>query len=135
MDELNRAKKVVKSGKPLRRDWFPHDLGSYDSLGRFSQALETPGTERTVGAFLVAELAIRYTYVDVESPFELDIDYEDPNVHNYEPQREPNIFHAALTIGGGDEWGLPHRDDKARKKFWQWWLNEAVPASWNLEEI
>lgn len=136
VDELNRAKEIVKNGKPIRRQFIWRLQPDYDEInGEFLQKPQSADLARAATAFLAAEDAINFTFHDVESPFELDIDYEDPNVHNYEPQRNPNVFWASLVFAGGKEWNFPFEDNKARRKFWQWWLNKAVPASWNLEEI
>lgn len=139
LKELEKAREVVKRASPTAKKQVFELSPSYLTVESEFSPTSSPELQRALWAYLTAEFAVQFTYTDVESPFELDIDYEDPEVHNYEPQRNPCMFYASIAvggyIGGYQDWTCSYEDKKAKRKFWLWWLNEAVPASWDLKDI
>lgn len=47
-------------------------------------------------------------------------------------------FHAAVAYANGPTWAIraaPDSDPHKRREFWEWWIKEAVPRAWNLQQI
>jgi hypothetical protein len=78
------------------------------------------------GAFAVLQIALW------EVPFDL-LSVEDFDPGLTEGDIDPNVldpsFFAANAESGGSIWDEKTSPEK-RKKFWEWWLDDAVPFAW-----
>jgi hypothetical protein len=49
--------------------------------------------------------------------------------YDLDAEEQDTAFLASLAFGGGDEGEAAYRPE-LRRDFWQWYLDEAVPAAW-----
>ena len=136
---LTEAKRLVQSGTPSRTGLNWEAIPSMDTVSSclYSQRSSLQ-IRQAVGAYIAFEHAIGTVLHDIESDFELNLTYCRSCGDWW---TAPNVIGAAWTIGGiggipqnPSSW-FPDYDDQAREEFWLWWLDEAVPASWNLQDI
>ena len=67
---------------------------------------------------------------DVFDAGPVDTAITDADVNPDEPDA---AFCAAAAYADGTVW-VQGSDREKRREFWEWWLNEAVPRAWRLEE-
>ncbi len=60
-------------------------------------------------------------------PFHINYELTDADVDPYDSDA---AFAAAAAYAGGAIWNTNSISSK-RREFWEWWLDEAVPAAWN----
>ncbi|RYX85918.1 hypothetical protein EON83_03955 [bacterium] len=90
------------------------------------------------GAYWSIEQILILIRIDKEPPFATDRIYpekwEDDDDVDW-GQYPPAIYTSCAIAGESNSANSPLNDIHARRQFWLWWLNEVVPASWNLQEL
>lgn len=135
-DILNQAKKIVRMGTPPSRKWNVVLIPDSDGINtRFPYHESTPQIACAVTAHFVIEHALGTIRNDIDEEFNLNLSYADESM-GCDSWQSPTAIYASWAVGGIEGFpNYPFLDDQARGEFWLWWLNEAVPASWDLKDI
>lgn len=129
---LIKGRFIVQNETPLSQDSKLHLIPSLDDVSyQFQYPQEENPLRRALTAYYIVESAINTINRDVENEFELHTNYDESRMGDW--WTIPNVIDTSLVLSGG--YSYPNQYNQARKEFWLWWLNEAVPASWNLQEI
>ncbi|BCM91911.1 hypothetical protein IAD21_03789 [Abditibacteriota bacterium] len=83
-------------------------------------------------AYRTLEWAMIIAYTDESNIFDPTITY--PEEWNGDWEEVPMAIRASYVVAGRPT-GDYLDDPQARREFWLWWLDEAVPASWDLQEL
>lgn len=133
---LREAHQVVRSGIPPTQYNLLELEPSSDDVGFIGCA---------DGAYQVAGLAIGTAIWDGPNNLDIQFTYQDPDEIGYDPMDVPNVVYAVRVYAGDydaghdeveiGEYVVWRGSNEARREFWLWWLNEAVPASWDLQDV
>lgn len=132
LEVLAEARLIVQSSASSHdRLLLPLMPSSENFSYKFPYAQKDNSIRCALFAYFNVEYCVHTVNWDVEQEFEIDSYYDYLMLGDY--WTIPNVISTALLFGGGRNY--PHEHDQARREFWLWWLDKAVPASWNLEEI
>lgn len=128
---LPKARQIIQKGNPKEPDTkLQIDPTSDNFSYKFQGKQATKGTERALSAYYVAQSAIRTVSWDIKNEFELDSYYDDLMG---DWLTMPTVFQTSRIFAEVHDDSPLHA--QAREEFWLWWLDEAVPASWDLKDI
>ena len=100
-------------------------------IDRFWEYIDLLGSQSQNMAAAVGFAAVQALTTAVVDEFfdEIDLNLTDSE----EFESNDASFHAAVAYANGPLWEIdasPAPNSQKRQQFWQWWLTEAVPKSW-----
>ena len=131
-DEIESAKLGVLLQEPFDSPThLPSDVLS-DMLS--TQIRVSKSLYQATSAYGVIETALGVAITDELNCFDATKIY--PDQWHGEWYCIPSVIWASRVFAGfpNNRYG-PLDDAQARREFWTWWLDDAVPASWNLEYL
>lgn len=75
-----------------------------------------------------------FAYISAVNSVLYDINFDTLSIPEIEsdPDDWTACFYASISYCGGATWEEGVGDDLKRREFWQWFLNDAVPALWQM---
>ena len=138
--ELAHAKAAVLREEPLD---IPNFIPRTDDLSYDLTKYKNPSKSmfQAVNAYGIIESILFVAWMDESNIFDMNRVY--PETWNANPANlDEDWTGIPSAIWASEVWAgepsssyWPFNDTIARKSFWQWWLDEAVSASWNLEDL
>ena len=131
--DLQKAKEKVLLREPSD---FPNFRPNGDNLvySLHSQAVQSVPIYQSSYAYRNVEWALVIAWADEFNVYDASKTYQEQWNGNWDGV--PSVIYASYTWAGVPNGNsFPLNDSQHRKEFWNWWLDEAVPASWNFEDL